>query len=172
MDETLMNIRVSGKLGDKIGVPPDQELPMHDNPYLDWSGHLFRAPRKQYILLTNTASLYSLVMEGAGITNEEDFLRESMGRLEGRLREDGLQTIFEKHIDQVLGQHRFGKALNRSVTGSMNDLVRLAKGWLDDRDRSPSTTMMKLNETPFSYLDYQSPQGAFQQLNAADLEKE
>ena len=54
-----MIVRVSAKLGKKIDLSPDRVLPAHPNPFADWSSHLFRADRTQYILITNTASLYS-----------------------------------------------------------------------------------------------------------------
>ncbi|MCL4721532.1 MAG: hypothetical protein KJ041_06155, partial [Gammaproteobacteria bacterium] len=50
---------------------------------------------------------------------------------------------------------------NRSVTGSMTDLVRLAQGYLIEQGLSPFDTALKLNEAPMSYLDHASPRTAF-----------
>lgn len=168
MDTTPINLRVSGKLGEKIGHKPDQEIPMHENPYLDWSGHLFRAPRKEYILLTNTASLYSIIMQGKGITNEDEFIKRAVQLLEDHLEEDGYELIFTRIIAPALGEYVFCKALNRSVIGSMNDLVKNAESHLDKRGLSPVETAMKLNDMPFSAIDYQKPKEAFQQLEAGE----
>ncbi len=77
MNNKTTIIRVSGKLGKKIGRSPDQETLMHKNPYLDWSVHLFRADRIQYILMTNTASLYSALIYGRVITDDNQFLQGS-----------------------------------------------------------------------------------------------
>lgn len=170
MNESAMNIRVSGKLGEKIGFTPEQEIPMHDNPYLDWSAHLFRAPRKQYILLTNTASLYSIVMRGKGITHEGEFIKRGIRLLEDLLEEDGFELIFKRIIAPNLGEYHICKALNRTVIGSMNDLVRLAKSRLEDGETSPYETARKLNETPFSYLDFQFPKEAFHTLDVEEVE--
>ena len=75
-----MIIRLTEKLGRKIGIMPTELLPMTDNPYLDWSAHLFRAGRNQYIILTNTPSLYSIVMIGrgckSGSTLQQNAIRE------------------------------------------------------------------------------------------------
>ena len=57
-----MIVRLSGKLAKKIGESPTESLPQDPNPFADWSCHLFRADRVQYILITNTPSLYSMVM--------------------------------------------------------------------------------------------------------------
>lgn len=166
-----VNIRISGKLGEKIGYTPEQEIPMHDNPYLGWSAHLFRAPRKQYILLTNTASLYSIVIRGKGVTTEGEFIKRAVRLLEDFLEEDGYKLIFKRVIAPALGEYVFCKALNRSVIGSMNDLVKNAEIHLDKRELSPFETAMKLNDMPFSALDYQKPREAFQQLEAEDTKR-
>jgi hypothetical protein len=55
-----MILRLSGKIAKKIHVKPAAVLPADSNPYADWSTHVFLAARTQYILVTNTASLYSL----------------------------------------------------------------------------------------------------------------
>ncbi|NOZ21562.1 MAG: hypothetical protein GXP25_10795 [Planctomycetes bacterium] len=39
------------------------------NPFADWPAHLFAADRVQYILATNTPSLYSMAIHGRGITD-------------------------------------------------------------------------------------------------------
>jgi hypothetical protein len=61
---TKMIFRVSQKLNTKIKAGKLDEMPLDENPYADWSAHLFMAGRVQYIILTNTASLYSCVMQG------------------------------------------------------------------------------------------------------------
>jgi hypothetical protein len=49
-------------------------MPLDENPYADWSCHLFTADRTQYIILSNTASLYG---QGHG-RPKEAFKRLSM----------------------------------------------------------------------------------------------
>ncbi len=65
-----MIIRLTAKLGKKIKNIPSATLPPDSNPFADWSAHLFTAERRQYILVANTSSLYSVVMPGKGITSE------------------------------------------------------------------------------------------------------
>jgi len=164
MDNQSMIIRVSGKLGEKIHRTPDEKTLMHDNPYLDWSAHLFRAPRKEYILVTNTASLYSILFPGRGVTDEQEFLKKATRKLDDILGEDRFQFIYENVIEPGLEDHHFSKALNRSVIGSMNDLVKHAESYLTGRDLSLQGVAKKLNEIPFSYLDYRKPKEAFRDL--------
>jgi len=65
-----MIFRLSHKLAKKITVPVPKTAPADPNPFADWSGHLFTADRTQYLILTNTPSLYSTVINGRGIPDD------------------------------------------------------------------------------------------------------
>ena len=160
----MMILRVSTKLGKKIRVSPESCLPLHENPFADWSAHLFTADRTQYILVTNTASLYSMVMYGKGIADDSIFLQRAVGLIGEVLRDDDQGSVFERLIVPSTAQVRFSKALNRAVTGSMNDLVFQAKVHLIRQEISPYDTSFRLNEVPMSYLKYASPRQAFANL--------
>ena len=68
------------------------------------------------------------------------------------------------------GTVTFAKALNRSVTGSMNDLIKHATYWLTEDEVSPHELGFRLNDIPMSALDrsksdfYWKPREAFKQL--------
>jgi hypothetical protein len=61
-----MILRLAEKLKTKIKAGTLSPLPLDENPLADWSAQLFVADREQYILLTNTATLYSTVIFGKG----------------------------------------------------------------------------------------------------------
>ena len=46
-----MIFRLTQKLGTKIKAGQRSESPLDENPYADWSCHLFTAGRTQYIIL-------------------------------------------------------------------------------------------------------------------------
>lgn len=62
-----MIMRLSPKLCTKIKAGKLSEMPLDKNPFADWSANLFVVDRTQYIILSNTASLYSCVMYGKEI---------------------------------------------------------------------------------------------------------
>jgi len=72
-----MILRLSQKLCTKIKAGPLPAMPLDENPYGDWSCHLFTADRTQYIITTNTKSLYSCVMYGKGDHRRQRFHRAS-----------------------------------------------------------------------------------------------
>jgi len=65
-----MIFRLSHKLNNKIKAGKLNERPLHENPFADWSCHLFTANRQQHILLSHTKTLYSCVLPGKGVANK------------------------------------------------------------------------------------------------------
>lgn len=59
-----MIVRLTEKLAKKIKESGLVTLSANANPFADWSARVFTADRAQYILITNTATLYSRVIYG------------------------------------------------------------------------------------------------------------
>jgi hypothetical protein len=165
-----MILRLSQKLNSKIKVGKLTEMPLDENPYSDWSCHLFTADRTQYIILMNTASLYSCVMYGAGITDDIRFIERALSTIREFMEDDGQLFAYQRFIAPASGTVSFAKAWNRSVTGSMNDLVNHAKDWLVEDEISPHDLGFHLNDILLSALArsksdfYWKPREAFKQL--------
>ena len=159
--EIIVIIRLSHRLGRKIGVQPTQTLLLHSNPFADWSANLFTAEKTQYIILTNTESLYSVMTFGRGITNDGKFIEKMTSVLGEFLRVDELAFIWQKLISPEITSVRFSKSLNRSVTGSMNEIVRCAKYLFIIREMSPFDVSIDLNEMPMSMIEHTFPRDEF-----------
>jgi hypothetical protein len=168
-----MIFRMSQKLNAKIKAGTLPTLPPPENPFVDWSAHLFLVARSQYILVCNTKSLYSTLISGKGITNHDQFIKHTLSAIRECLKEQGHESVFENLIVPASGMVRFGKALNRSLTGSMNDLVQQAIFFLSKTDLSLFEVGFKLNETPMSELPsrsgdkYGTPREVFKRLAEA-----
>jgi len=161
-----MIFRITSKLQKKIGLDSLPSIP-HDksqNPILDWSVHVFIAGRKQYIILSNTASLYSMIFLGRGITNDKKFIHEALSCMRGFMGINGYGMTAKKIIDPSANEVFFSKTTNRRVIGSMNDLIFQAKFFLDHNQSTPHDIMAMINNSPMSYLNYQSPQNEFAKL--------
>lgn len=165
-----MILRISQKLNAKIKAGKLSEMPLDENPYADWSCHLFTADRTQYIIMSNTKSLYSCVMYGAGITDDSRFIERALSTIKEFMEDDGQAFAFQRFIAPASGSVSFAKALNRSVTGSMNGLVNHAKDWLVEDEMSPQDLGFRLNDILLSSLArsksdfYWKPREAFKQL--------
>jgi len=158
-----MILRLSTKLARKLLVTPSKVLPADANPFADWSAHLFTADRTQYILVTNTASLYSAVMYGKGITNDSLLIQRTLNLLSEVMSDDGFRFLFDRLVAPSSARVALSKALNRAVTGSMNELVYQAKGYLIEDELSPYDTSFRLNQIPMGQLKYALPKEAFVQ---------
>src|SRR5450755_1309087 len=98
-----MIFRLSQKLNTKIKAGTLPTLPLNENPLADWSAHLFVAGRTQYILLSNTKSLYSTVLYGKGITNDGQFIDRALTSLREFMACDGLESAYRRFIVPACG---------------------------------------------------------------------
>ncbi len=94
-----MIFRLSQKLSKKIKVAPKSVAPPDENLFADWSAHLFTADHTQYIILTNTQSLYSMVMPGKGITDDRRFFDAAIAYIRESLCAAGMEFIFRNFIE-------------------------------------------------------------------------
>lgn len=161
-----MIFRLSQKLATKLKIAPKDALPLDPNPLADWTANLFRAERTQFVILTSTASLYTSLMYGRAIGDDSQFIERALDCVREFMSDDGLGFIYQRFIAPASASVSFSKALNRSVTGSMNDLVLHAKMWLTEGDLSPHDTSCKLNQIPLSPIGYRYPREALKELGS------
>ena len=147
-----MILRLSKKLNTKIKAGKLTDMPLHKNSYADWSCHLFTAYRMQYIIMSNTKSLYSCVMYGKGITDNIRFLQCVLSAIRGFMEDDGQAFVYQCFISAASALVSFAKAFSRCVTGSMNELISFPKLWLIEGDISPHDVRFKLNDVLLSAL--------------------
>ncbi len=149
-----MIFRVTRKLARKIKVIPIVALSPHDDPFLDWTANLFMVSRWQCIILTNSQSLYSVIIRGKGVTNEAAFVEQGLKSLGENLARDGFFGLFETRIAPAAHSIRFCKAGDRRVLGSMKELVFLAKCDLIEMGYPLTLVNHRLNRIPMSKLKY------------------
>jgi hypothetical protein len=66
------------------------------------------------------------------------------------MQDDGQALAYDRMI-AASAQVRFAKALNRSITGSMNDMINYA-AYLLEEGFSPHDTGFKLNQMPMTAI--------------------
>jgi hypothetical protein len=165
-------LRISHKLNARIKAGSLPSQPPDENPFADWSAHLFLADRAQYILLSNTRSLYSTVMYARGITDDGRFIERALSSLREFPEHDGQAFVYHRSIAPTSGSVRFAGALDRAVTGSMNELIVQATALLVGGELSPFDVGFRLNEVLLSALAateadrYGTPRGAFQSMGS------
>lgn len=158
----MMIIRLTQKLAKKIKVAPTTVESRTENPFTDWTANLFTVGRAQYIILTHSASLYSVVFPGRGINDSGKFIKRVLSAMGAQMEDAGYGDVFEKNLAPLAENIRFSKTGDRSVLGSMNDLVLQAKYRL--ADESLPDAVKGLNKTPMGALGYQYPRDALAKL--------
>jgi len=159
-----MIFRLTQKLAKKVGLHPLPGLAPGQNPFIDWTAHLFRVERVQYIIVTNTAALYSLVMFGRGITDNNEFIQRTLSFMAEFMTIDGCEFFYRRLIAPHTARISFSKATDRHVLGSMNNLIVQADYYITERQMSPFDVSIQINETPMSHLGYNSTKEAFRHL--------
>ena len=165
-----MIFRLSQKLNTKIKAGTLKTMPLDENPFADWSATLFVVDRTHYILLSNTKTLYSAVTFGKGITNDSRFIERALSSIREFMQDDGYEAEYLRFIAPATARVQFAKALDRTVTGSLNELVQAATYCLDDGVRSPFDVSVELNDLLLSAIAsnkaerYGKPKEAFESL--------
>ncbi len=165
-----MILRLSQKLNTKIKAGKLSELPLDENPYADWSCHLFTVDRTQYILLTNTASFYSCVMYGKGIADDSRLIERTLRTIREFMEADGQAFFYQKFIALSSETVSFSKSLNRKVVGTINELVMVAMDSIRAGEMAPSQVGFNLNDLLFTAIGtkgsggYGRPKDVFKQL--------
>ena len=165
-----MIFRISQALKAKIKAGPLEALPLNETPLADWSAQVFVVARKQYVLLSNTKTLFSTVMRGDGIPSEGAFVERAMTGTRALLQAEGQMNAYERSIAPATSSVRFAKSLDRRVTGSMNELVHHATACLKECELSQCEVGLGLNDILLSMLArsksiaYGTPREAFEEL--------
>lgn len=164
-----MIIRLTQPLGDRIGVKAVSHAPLHVNPYLDWTGDIFSAGRDNYILLTNTASLYSTLMHGRGVVNENLFITHALQGLKEMTMRDDIGFIYQRLIAPDAKIVRYVRNGDKILLAGMNDIARQAKYWIEQKRLSLPEIAARLNESAAPLPNRPIPAEAFRAQHVKTL---
>ena len=148
-----MTIRITRSARERIGVR-DSELQSNcpETGFLsEWYFNTLIIERKHYFLLTESKSLYSILIYAFGLNTQEKFeisLAKNIAKAIGQMNFGFSEVNFE--IKEVM----YAKTINKAILGSQNDLIYMAK---TIPFKSIDETMARINETPMSYLKYGLP---------------
>lgn len=159
-----MVLRLTKKLADKLKI---KSLPEYDDKvsaFDEWYGHLFTAGRIQYMLFTNAYSLYSTLLPGKGINNIKSFFEMAGYCLSEILKEAECENMSGRFINNKIEIIDVCKTNNRGILGSMNDMIAHSKFYLLEYHLTPVEISTRLNEMPYSYLNYKNPLTVIKQM--------
>ena len=158
LESNMPVLRLTSKLLAEIDDLPQSGDSAKPSPLGDWYGHIFTIERRKCLIFINEQTLFvcpALGMAKAGYRQIVPFFK---GVLAAALR---IMRFSEKQAKWILSKHeelQIGRAVDRSVIGSLNNRVADAKfrvawdGGLDLCDIGALTT--ELNQTPMKPIGY------------------
>lgn len=120
---------------------------------------------EQWLIFCNTASLYPVFAGAANVTDGESLARRLGGMVLGVLKTNSYSTQ-AKIFERELTDYQFTPIPDRSVLGSVSELIWLAESWFDDPDLTPAALSHHLGEVPMSALGMNHPARALSSLRA------
>lgn len=152
-----MVFRLTRKLATKLGVEPVPSLPPGGSPLHDWTANLFVVDRLQFIILTNTATLYSSIIPGRGNTGSSVFIENALAGIGENLKLDGLDSLLKPLMAAPPEDLAFCKASDKRVLGSINEFVFMARYCILDGERSLTGISCFLNQSHMKAIRYGRP---------------
>jgi hypothetical protein len=153
--DSLMTFRFTKDAMEKLKINIEPNSNSSDSTIFEWFVGVFYVKQKKYYITTNAMTLYSVLSLGTGICNrKEDFINVLDDFFNQMLR-DGLGKYFEKYVMSSISESLIKKTNNRSVLGSMNDMIFMAKLCLQEESIKDATS--RINKSPMSYIKMQNP---------------
>lgn len=160
----MLTLRPTKMLARRLKLEVPATPPLVANRVADWCAHEFTAVRHRYLLFWNTAAFYPVLVHGRGVRDDHDLIERLVDGLKLVLGGTELEFHYQRWIAPELGEVQWAPIPSRSVLGTMNDLMLMAKYHLEFRDESPVEVALRLAEAPLSALGMASPAKAFRSL--------
>ena len=153
-----MTFRFTAKARLKLKLPKLPTTEPASNLFDEWYVNVFYTRSKyKYFIATNAKTLFSVITPGAGVRDDSEYYGDFFHSLESLLKENDCSFIFHRLISPHISRATLSNAVNRSVLGSMNDLIFNAKYALEEELLSPHAASKSINEMPMKYLGGESP---------------
>ena len=123
---TMMTLRCTRKLLERLRVPPDTESDAGpDNALGDWYANLVRVGHDQLVVAVNERSFLTLVLPARGV---RDSIAGELPRLLGTLlRELEVPDAVAAREAEAMQPMAFARTADRSMVASLNERVRLVQ---------------------------------------------
>jgi hypothetical protein len=144
-----MTFRLTQKLAKKLKLSSLPRTGSHDIESA-WYGNLFRVGGVQYILLTESMTLFSFLFLGKGMANAGVFTTTARLLIETKFKENGWLSILGTYLSFDLGEPNLLAAQDKSILSSMNGIMGLLKAQIEDGTRDIEMLSNEINTVPFT----------------------
>lgn len=159
-----MIIRLSNDMQKKVHLRLTETAPPSPSFLLDWALHLFRYQGRQYIIVTNTTSLFSTVVAGKGVRNQKSLVGELLPTLIEAHRAVGFGGATGELESVQVENVSFSKVGNRVVTGSMNQIITYTQYMMDEEPEDLGELTRMINQNIFTFTNYHRAEDVHRRL--------
>ena len=144
-----MVFRLTQKLSKKLhlGILPRTETLESGSV---WYANLFRAHGTQFVVLTESLTLYSLLMLGRGIVDGDSFASVARQTVRAKFEREGWSGLLGSHLAFDNEAPLFLAAQDRSVIASVNEISRMARFGIEGKQSSIEAHTDWINQVPYS----------------------
>jgi hypothetical protein len=131
---------------------------------LRWYGNTFEAGGVSYILTTNAASLYSVVLAAGDLGDARAYVRAFLGALETQMKAEGLAALYDEVIAPASGEVVLAKTADRKVLGTMKQMAQECAIGVAYHDAGPVGLSEQINGCLYRMNGRNTPREAFARL--------
>jgi hypothetical protein len=162
----MLTLRPTKMLARRLHPTVPAAPPPVTNRVADWCAHEFTASRHRYLLFWNTAAFLLVLVPGRGVRDDHTLIMRLNDGLKLVMGGTDLESYYQRWIEPELAAVQWAPIPSRSVLGTMNDFMIMAKYHLVERDQSPFEISQLMAGAPMSALGMNSPERAFRSLRA------
>ena len=152
--KTMRNLHLEP---DEISAPPSADT-QH------WYANLIRVQRVKYYLLTESASLVTVIFPAKGLASGRRFAAAASDVVRNYFARRAWERLLATRIDVDPTGIVICRTLDKRVLGSMNDFAWQAEVLMAERYLRLEDVIDHLNECPMSYLGMDSPELVVERL--------
>ncbi|MCD9025478.1 DUF6933 domain-containing protein [Cohnella silvisoli] len=159
----MITISCTKKLFEASGFVEEQDNEQNDEFY-KWHANIFRMANKNNLIVMNNKTRYCFILFGIKKEHYKNFQEIFINSLIENLKAEGISdTLINKYISNV-NDIKFIKTYDRSVLGSMTDMVKMTEFLIEDylpikamniidlNKKNNKSPLVKLNKIPNQYM--------------------
>jgi hypothetical protein len=129
----MITISCTKKLFELSGFMEEQDTDTEtSNEFLKWHANVFRMARKNNIILMNNRTRYCFILFGVKKEHFKNFKEIFIQAFTENLRSEQIsESKIKKYVSEI-DRIKFAKTYDRSVLGSMTDMVKMTEFLIED----------------------------------------
>jgi hypothetical protein len=160
----MLILRPTATLARRLKIVVPGGLVGVERPYADWCVHAFSAGRRPWILVANTASLFSVVTTGRGVAGDGELTRAVLAALREYLHGSDRAFFFARFVEPEAASATFAPIGRAALRDAMKELASHARWFMARSDLSPFETADRVNQTSLGFLRGRTPAEVFPEL--------